>query len=116
VSFPIARSRHPVDRDIPISRCQHAVALTLTFNTQNACIAAGTTWTQELNDILNTVSSKSGVTYDSALVSGLKSDPNEGAASMLQSIANNGYNGSSTYGSRMMGMVSVKCMMDNYLK
>jgi hypothetical protein len=86
------------------------------FNTKNACIAAGTTWSQQLNDILDTVSGKTGASYDDALVSSLESNSSEGAASMLQSIANNGYNGSSTYGSKMMGMVSVKCMMDNYLK
>jgi RHS repeat-associated protein len=72
-------------------------------NTKNACFSQNVTWGQELASVLSLVPNSAAAavnheTYLSALESGLVSNPNEGIAAMLQSIANQGWNGSSTYG------------------
>ncbi len=82
-------------------------------------LAAGTTWGQELGIALDIVSTKTGVTYLSAL-EGILSG-NTMAAQALQAIATNGWNGSSTYGSDKVSQTAlqplVNCLMKyGYLK
>jgi RHS repeat-associated protein len=72
-------------------------------NTKNACFSQSVTWVQELASVLSLVpnSAAAAVNHESylnALEAGLISNPNEGIAAMLQSIANQGWNGKSTYG------------------
>jgi RHS repeat-associated protein len=71
-------------------------------NSQNACFPPGMTWGQELSAILGSTSGKTGLSYLDALEGGLKSNPTEGAAAALQSIAANGFNVNANYGTDIM--------------
>jgi hypothetical protein len=82
-------------------------------NSKNACFPSNMDWGQELTNALNGVSGKTGVTYLSALESAL---PTGSAAADLQAIANNGWNGSSTYGAGITGGVNIKSLIDCALK
>jgi hypothetical protein len=73
-------------------------------NTKNACFPSGMGWAAELVNALNSVSSTTNTSYIDALQSAL---PGGSQAQALQAIANNGWNGSSTYGSQITGGVGV---------
>jgi hypothetical protein len=84
-------------------------------NTKNACFPTSLTWGQELGVALNGVSSKTGATYLSALESAFASGA--GVSGGLQAIANNGWNGSPTYGSDITSQqkiqAQISCLKDN---
>ena len=80
-------------------------------NSQNACFSSDLSWGQELGDLLNTASGKTGVTYLNALETGLTSNPNESSANILQSLANNGWNGRN-YGSTVANGISIGGLID----
>jgi len=85
-------------------------------NSTNACFSTSTSWGQELGAALSTVSSKTGVAYAQALETALAGGAGSTAAA-LQAIANNGWNGSSTYGSNKTSQISiapqVNCLQKN---
>ena len=75
--------------------------------TTNSCFPTSVTWGQELANALGATSGKTGVTYLNALEASLASNPGEGRAAMLQSIANNGWNPSSNYGSTIAAGINI---------
>jgi len=83
-------------------------------NSTNACFAAGTTWGQELGIALDIVSTKTGVTYLSALEGALSGSTT--AAQALQAIATNGWNRSSPYGSDKVSQTAPQPLIDCPLK
>ena len=80
-------------------------------NSTNACFSMDTSWGQELGAALSTVSSKTGTTYGQALGSALSGGAASTAA-LLQSIANNGWNGSSTYGANKTSQISISSQVN----
>jgi hypothetical protein len=102
---------------VPCNRNGNPIAT----NSKNACFASNLTWGGELNAVLNTPSSKTGITYLSALevtlISGLGGSGDVGA---LQAIATNGWNGSSSYATNVFSatdlMSVIPCMLSGGLK
>jgi RHS repeat-associated protein len=82
----------------------------ITKNSQNACFGSSVTWGQELGIALGITSSSTGVTYLNALESALAGGANMGQA--LQGIANNGWNGSPTYGSSITSGLKIQPQID----
>lgn len=83
-------------------------------NSTNACFASNITWGEELGISLSIVSSKTGITYLSALETALGNGAN--MAQALQAIGNNGWNGNPNYGSTIMGINInglINCMKKN---
>ena len=80
-------------------------------NSTNACFSMDTSWAQELGAALGTVSSKTGSTYGQALENALSGGATSTAA-LLQSIANNGWNGSSTYGANKTSQISISSQVN----
>jgi hypothetical protein len=78
-------------------------------NTQNACFPASMTWAQELAGALGATSPTTGATYLGALESAL---PTGTIAGDLQAIANNGWNGSQSYGSQITGGVNIQSLIN----
>ncbi len=74
-------------------------------NSTNACFASSVTWGTELGIALGISSSKTGVTYLTALESALKNGAN--TAQALQAIANNGWNDSPTYGADITSGIKI---------
>ncbi len=79
-------------------------------NSQNACFASNVSWGQELGIALGITSSKTGVTFLSALDNALVNGAS--MAQALQAIANNGWNASQSYGSRITSTIQLKSQID----
>ena len=79
-------------------------------NSTNACFSSSVSWGQELGIALGITSSKTNVTYLTALETALESGAN--MAQALQAIANNGWNPSSTYGSRLTSQTRIQPQID----
>ena len=80
-------------------------------NSTNACFSPGTTWGQELNAALDTISAKTGESSGYALEQALSNGANS-AAQLLQAIANNGWNPSATYGSSKANGIHIQAQVN----
>jgi hypothetical protein len=81
------------------------------FNSKNACMPSGMSWGDELANALNATSSKTHKTYLQALEDSLLFTSNK-PSDALQSIATNGWNGSSTYGAAITNGVQIQSLID----
>ena len=79
-------------------------------NSTNACFAPTVGWRQELGSALGIASTKTGVTYLSAVETALGNGANMTQA--LQAIANNGWNGSPAYGSSITSGITIQSQID----
>jgi hypothetical protein len=89
-------------------------------NSKNACFAPSLSWGSELTAVLDTTSSKTGGTYFSAIENQIMFGlAGNGAAGLIQSIGNNGWNGGTTYGSGIASGIKINgvidCMKQNKL-